>query len=48
MRLRYCEVCGSYTLKEEHCGKRTRSGHPPKFSPVDKYGEYRRKAKGML
>jgi H/ACA ribonucleoprotein complex subunit 3 len=44
MRLRKCKDCGIYTLKEEcpKCGKRTGSPHPPKFSPEDRYGKYRR------
>ena len=45
LKLRYCERCGKYTLEEKHCGEKTRAGHPPKFSPLDKYGEYRLKAK---
>ncbi|MEM3432084.1 MAG: nucleolar RNA-binding Nop10p family protein [Candidatus Bilamarchaeaceae archaeon] len=42
-----CQKCGSYTLLEEHCGYKTVSAHPPLFNPHDKYGEYRRKAKGL-
>ena len=48
MRLmRYCPRCEIYTLEEvcPKCGQATVSAHPPKFSPEDKYGEYRRKAK---
>lgn len=45
----FCGVCGKYTMKEEHCGKRTIVPRPPKYSPDDKYADYRRKAKeGML
>ncbi len=44
-KLRYCDRCRQYTLEEEHCGEKTRAAHPPKFSPEDKYGEYRLKAK---
>lgn len=40
-----CQKCSSYTLKKEHCGARTETPAPPKYSPVDKYGKYRRMAK---
>ncbi len=45
--LRYCPRCDRYTLEEfcPICKEKTISAHPPKFSPEDKYGEYRRKAK---
>ncbi|MBI4896191.1 MAG: ribosome biogenesis protein [Candidatus Aenigmarchaeota archaeon] len=45
MKLRICD-CG-YTLQETcpMCSKPTRSAHPPKFSSVDKFGAYRRRAK---
>ncbi|MFH1770223.1 MAG: nucleolar RNA-binding Nop10p family protein [archaeon] len=41
-----CEKCGSYGLKQtcECRGKRI-NPKPPKYSPEDKYGEYRRKTK---
>lgn len=42
--LKKCVKCGEYTLMDEHCGA-TVSAYPPKYSPDDKYGEYRRKAK---
>lgn len=42
-----CPVCGTYTMKEEHCGQKTLNPKPPKYSPEDKYGGYRRKAKGI-
>lgn len=47
MKLRKCEKCKRYTLKERCpvCGAQTISAHPPKFSPEDKYGKWRRKAK---
>lgn len=39
-------ACTVYTLKENCpvCGSRTRSVHPMKFSPEDRYGKYRRMA----
>ena len=45
--LRKCPNCGTYTPKEvcPVCGERTVSAHPPRFSPEDKYGKYRRMAK---
>ncbi len=42
-----CVKCGSYTLKQEHCGQKTASPRPPKYSPEDRYASYRRKAKGI-
>lgn len=47
--MRKCTSCGLYTLKDAcpKCGRdtKTRTAHPPSFSPQDKYGKYRRKAK---
>lgn len=42
-----CKSCLSYTIKEEcpKCGQKTVRPIPPKYSPVDKYGKYRRKVK---
>ncbi|HLC51619.1 MAG TPA: nucleolar RNA-binding Nop10p family protein [Candidatus Nanoarchaeia archaeon] len=39
-----CPSCKKYTLKSECCIT-TVLPRPPKYSPEDKYGEYRRKAK---
>ncbi|MCW7079572.1 MAG: RNA-protein complex protein Nop10 [Candidatus Methanospirare jalkutatii] len=46
-RIRKCEACGEYTLKEVcvRCGARTVSPLPPRFSPTDRYGKYRRMLK---
>ena len=46
-RLRVCKKCRVYTLKEtcRLCGEPTVSPHPPRFSPQDPYGEYRRRLK---
>ncbi|MFQ6124175.1 MAG: RNA-protein complex protein Nop10 [Candidatus Heimdallarchaeota archaeon] len=44
--LRKCSVCGRYTLSESdcpECGGETRSAHPARYSPEDKWGKYRRK-----
>jgi H/ACA ribonucleoprotein complex subunit 3 len=42
-----CKDCSIYTLEERcpKCGTKTNICIPPKYSPVDKYAEYRRKAK---
>jgi H/ACA ribonucleoprotein complex subunit 3 len=47
MKIRKCLKCKIYTLKETcpKCGSRTESAHPPRFSPEDKYGKYRRMLK---
>ncbi len=47
MRIKRCNSCGTYTFKEgcPGCGAATTSPHPPKFSPQDKYGKYRRRLK---
>lgn len=41
-----CQKCKEYTLKEKcACGGTAITIKPPKYSPKDKYAEYRRKAK---
>ncbi len=42
-QMRRCTGCGRYTLKNScpKCGTETRSAHPAKFSPDDKYMRYR-------
>ncbi|MHA1936038.1 MAG: RNA-protein complex protein Nop10 [Candidatus Thorarchaeota archaeon] len=43
-----CTDCGKYTLNERECpkcGGRVKDPKPPRYSPQDKYGAYRRKAK---
>ncbi|MDR1954335.1 MAG: RNA-protein complex protein Nop10 [Candidatus Methanoplasma sp.] len=44
--LRKCTSCGRYTLSSEcpSCGSAVTSPAPMRFSPVDRYGDYRRKA----
>jgi H/ACA ribonucleoprotein complex subunit 3 len=42
--LRKCESCHRYTLHTKqcpHCGGIVHVPHPAKFSPHDKYAEYR-------
>lgn len=47
MRIKRCNSCGNYTFEEacSSCGAITVGSHPPKFSPEDKYGKYRRRLK---
>ncbi|MEM0371093.1 MAG: RNA-protein complex protein Nop10 [Ignisphaera sp.] len=46
-KIRKCLNCKTYTLKDlcPKCGAKTYTPHPPRFSPEDKYVEYRIKAK---
>lgn len=44
-----CERCKSYGITELcNCGGRRVRAIPPKYSPEDKYGEYRRRWKESL
>lgn len=45
-----CGKCGVYTMKEDcGCGGKALNPKPPKYSPDDRFADYRRKAKrGML
>ena len=42
-----CFKCSVYTMKEHRtkCNEKTINPRPAKFSPLDKYGKYRRLAK---
>ena len=42
-QLRICRDCNIYTLRTEckNCNANTKSAHPAKFSPDDKYLKYR-------
>ncbi len=42
-QLRKCVDCNQYTLKNEcpKCNEKTKTVHPAKFSPDDKYMKYR-------
>ena len=41
-----CLKCGTYTMKEiGACGNKATIPKPLKYSPDDKYADYRRKAK---
>jgi H/ACA ribonucleoprotein complex subunit 3 len=43
--LRVCRSCDRYTLLEtcSTCHRSTRSPHPARYSPEDRYGVYRRR-----
>jgi len=45
--MRYCDRCPRYTFEDTcpACGGKTRMPLPPRFSPDDRYGRYRRKPK---
>jgi len=45
--LRICKSCSMYTLKNEcpACGITTIMPIPPRYSPEDRYGTYRRRLK---
>nr|MDO8099943.1 RNA-protein complex protein Nop10 [Candidatus Njordarchaeota archaeon] len=46
--LRKCVSCGKYTLRKDicpYCKGKLAMPYPPKFSPADKYGGYRRRYK---
>ena len=42
-----CPKCNKYTMKEtcEVCKVNTENSKPPRYSPLDKFAKYRRKAK---
>ncbi len=50
MKILTCKGCQIYTLKQNcpKCGKKTQTIKPAKFSPEDRFGKYRRKAKNEL
>ena len=45
--LQKCTACGRYSLKQvcANCGHATGNPMPPRYSPEDRYGAYRRKLK---
>ncbi len=48
--MHFCDACQEYTLKTEacpHCGGKVAPNRPPKFSPEDPYGSYRRRLKAL-
>jgi H/ACA ribonucleoprotein complex subunit 3 len=42
--LRICRACTRYTFKAEcpECKSPTRTPHPARYNPTDRYGKYRR------
>jgi Predicted Zn-ribbon RNA-binding protein len=50
MKMKKCRSCGEYTLKDKcpYCGGDLGVVYPPKYSPEDKYGKYRRILKKQL
>ncbi|MDD3984916.1 MAG: RNA-protein complex protein Nop10 [Methanobacterium sp.] len=48
-KMKKCKSCGEYTLKD-NCSCKGEVGviYPPKYSPEDKYGKYRRILKKQL
>jgi len=42
--IRVCRTCARYSLAERcpSCGAATRSPHPARYSPEDRWGRYRR------
>ncbi|MGA1822921.1 MAG: RNA-protein complex protein Nop10 [Thermoplasmatota archaeon] len=48
-RIKRCGICRMYTLKDHcpKCGEPTGNTFPPRYSPADKYGKYRRMALGL-
>lgn len=47
MKMRKCRPCSIYTIQDvcPNCGGDLNVIYPPKYSPNDKYGKYRRKLK---
>lgn len=45
--IHFCPKCREYTMKETCtvCASAAIDPKPPKFSPLDKWGKYRREAK---
>lgn len=39
-----CQVCDEYSMQAEHCGKKTNSPKPMRYSP-GRFAEHRRKAR---
>jgi H/ACA ribonucleoprotein complex subunit 3 len=47
--LRVCRACARYSLRDAcpSCGACTVSPLPPRYSPEDRYGEYRRRLRRL-
>ena len=50
VHLLYCKKCNDYTLDENcHiCNNKSVMKNPPRFSPQDNYGRYRRELKKSM
>jgi H/ACA ribonucleoprotein complex subunit 3 len=48
--LRVCRPCDRYTLRADcpECGATTRTPHPARYNPTDRYGKYRRRLLAQL
>jgi H/ACA ribonucleoprotein complex subunit 3 len=46
----YCKKCKIYTLNKicKNCNQNTILKNPPRFSPQDRYGKYRRELKRKI
>ena len=49
LKLARCMDCGAYTFEDScpKCHGKSASPHPPRFSPEDRYGKYRRQLKKL-
>ncbi len=47
--LHRCTKCREYSLRDvcSHCGEKAVVNQPPKYSPEDPYGKYRRQLKKL-
>jgi H/ACA ribonucleoprotein complex subunit 3 len=50
MKMHKCRSCGEYTLQNKcpYCEGDLGVIYPPKYSPTDKYGKYRRLLKKQM
>ncbi|MEN6329850.1 MAG: RNA-protein complex protein Nop10 [Methanobacteriaceae archaeon] len=50
LKMKRCVSCSEYTIQDHcpHCGGDVRVIYPPKYSPEDKYGKYRRMLKEQV
>ncbi|HTX60944.1 MAG TPA: RNA-protein complex protein Nop10 [Methanobacterium sp.] len=50
MKMKKCRSCGEYTIQTEcpYCGGAVGEIYPPRYSPEDKYGKYRRLLKKQI
>ena len=50
MKMKKCRSCGEYTIQEScpYCEGTVGVVYPPKYSPEDKYGKYRRLLKKQI